>query len=161
MHSKKVQLILLACFILFCQQSFAQSNHVDTSISIHKGQLSYTEASKSTTNEITVDLISGTILITSNSQNIKSDTAQYKFKPENFNITAEIIHLNTDFSQPNVKSLFSSIQSKGCGITAGRILDLAKRMIKEDHNSNNEPLVMYGRLLRNIASRMFQDCMIN
>ncbi len=157
---KKIPLIILTFVIMFGQLSYAQTNNnVDALTSIHNGLLTYTEISKNTYTEIKVNLNSGNIFITVNNQQDKSTTYSFDFDPEKFNISPKIIAQNTEYPQPNTKSVFNNQQTKGCGSAAGALLDLANRMITEGHATGNQALVTYGRILRDIAARMFQTCM--
>ncbi len=171
--------ILIFFTVFLSQVSLAKQDMVDLYFTMNNGLLKYSEISESTLTDVTIDFNLGDINIVSQNNDGSFEENNLTFDSSSFKIPKDIRMSEFDLSNSSSEAIFetnviqfqastkalmkkANISAKiisNCGANAGRILDLANRMISDGQATGNTALVTYGRILRDIAIAMFQQCL--
>lgn len=173
---QKFLLVLTALFLT--QVTYAKQGFADSYTTMNNGFFQYSEISDFSLTDVKINFNSGHISIITQNDGEKIITKKMKFDPSVYNIPFNTKSISFQSSQTNIETIFDtnyrtnkfnnktlldagvSIKSSDCGSTAGRLLDLANQMIHEGQTTGNDALVAFGRVLRDIAIDMFQNCVL-
>jgi predicted DNA-binding WGR domain protein len=161
----KTPIISLILILISLQQVYAEPRiDIDNSLTkveslfeIQNGVLKYTEISKISLNELTVDLNQGLIQI-SKTRNFGKINHTSTYKLESFKFDKSLLNTNIELSRNDTKSLFVEQNTKSCG-SAMSLMGMANDMISEGRTTNNDALVAWGNMLLSMAmAQIVAEC---